>query len=122
MKKGQALILLLVFMAIAIIITSGAVIVILLNSSGATKFEQSLEAYTLAEGGAENALIRLLRDPMYTGETLTSSTGQITIVVSGVNPKTVTSTAVVGNFVREISVGAQDTNGVLMVTSWTEIF
>lgn len=122
MKKGQALILLLVFMALAIILTSGAVVVILLNSQGASKFEQSLIAYNLAEGGAENAIIRLLRDPGYTGETLTSATGQTTIVVTGVNPKTITSTAVAGNFLRKIAVVALDTSGILTVTSWTEVF
>ncbi len=122
MKNGQALVMLLVFMVVAITITSAAVVIILLNSQGATKLERSLVAYQLAEGAAENALIKLLRDPSYTGETLTTSDGQATIVVSGVNPKVIVSSATVGEILRKIQVTASDSNGVLTVTNWVEVF
>lgn len=123
MKKGQALVMLLVFMVVAITITSAAVVIVVLNSQTASRAEQSLAAYQLAEGAVENALIRLLRDPAYTGETLTIPQGGTTIVtVTGTNPKTIVSSAAVGDFLRRIRVVANDNAGVLVVTAWTEQF
>lgn len=123
MKSAQALVMLLVFMAVAITITSAAVVIVAINSQTATSAEQSFAAYQMAEGGAENALIRLLRDPAYTGETLTSPQGGTTIItVTGTNPKTIVATAAVGNFLRKIQVTATDDAGVLTVTGWAEQF
>ena len=68
-KSGQALVTLLVFMIIAVTITSSAVMIIILNSKGSYRFQDGLVAYQIAESGAENAILRLLRNPDYTGET-----------------------------------------------------
>ena len=122
MKRGQTLIFLLIFMAISVTITSAAVIVIILNSHASSKFAQGLEAYDIAESGAENALMRLLRDTSYTGETLTIGTGTATITLTGSNPYTITSQGTAGNFIRQVQVIATFTSGVMGVTSWKEIF
>lgn len=123
MKPAFTLVLLLVFMAIALTLTSAAIVIILVNSAAASKYEQSQMAYSLAAGGAQNALIRLLRDPAYAGETLTiPPLGTTIILVTGTNPKTIASTARVGNFKRQIQVTANDADGKLTVTNWTEQF
>ncbi len=67
MKRGQALVILLVFMAIAVTVTTAAVVMMVVGSTAASKYERSQAAYATAESGAENALLRLLRDPNYTG-------------------------------------------------------
>ena len=120
--RGQALITLLFFMAVAITITSAATIVIVVNSLSVTKFEQSMSAYYVAESGAENAMLRLLRNPIYTGETLPVGLGSAFIQVTGSDPKTITSEGTVGNFKRKIQVVAGYASGILTATSWKEVF
>ena len=122
MKRGQSLVILLVFIAIAITVTSAAVVMMIVGSTAASKYEQGQTAYATAESGAENALLRLLRDPNYAGETLTIGSDTATITVTGTNPKTVTSTGVSGGFTRQVQVVAGYTNGILTVTSWSEVF
>lgn len=122
MRNGQALVMLLIFITMAITVTTAGVILTINNSQASSGFEQSAIARDIAESGAENALIRMLRDPSYAGETLTMGTGTATITVTGSDPKTVNSVGRLGNFMRTIQVTAQYLNGVLTVTAWREIF
>lgn len=121
-RPGQTLVLLLIFMAVAITMTAAAVVVTIANSQGASEYEQGVTAYQVAEGGMENALLRLLRDPAYAGETLTVGSGTATIVVTGSGPFIVTSTGTAGDFVRKIQVTAGYTNNILTVNSWNEVY
>jgi len=121
-QKGSSLVVLLVFAAITITITSAAATVTIVNSTTSSRVEIGQLAYNIAEGGIENALIRLLRDPGYTGETLTVGDGTATITVTGTLPTlTVDSIGTVGDFTRRIQATAQFTGGVMSVTNWTEI-
>jgi hypothetical protein len=123
LQRGQALITLLFFMIIAITITSAAVVILLTNSVSAQKLEQGTVSYYTAESGAENALLRLLRDPNYTGETLTidGTTVVATVTKSG-SVYTITSSATFGNFKRTIQVVATYVGNILTATSWKEEF
>src|SRR3990167_9830205 len=103
-SRGQTIILLLAFVIIAIIVTSAAVISISVNIKASDKVYQGTTVYDLAESGAENAIIKLLRDNNYSGETLNLSQGTLQITVTGGNPKLIRSTAGSGNFVRTIEV------------------
>lgn len=118
--KGQALITLLFFIVIASTVTAASVVIIMTDSSAATKMQEGTRAYYVAESGVENALLRLLRDPSYTGETLPVSDGSVTITVSGTGPYTILAVGTVGNFQRTIQVNASYTNNILSVTSWQE--
>lgn len=122
MKPGQALVTLLVFIAVAVIITSAATALIIINSQTSLSLNLGQEAYQVAESGIENALLRLLRDPAYAGETLTVGQGTATIIVTGANPYTLTSTGIMGNFSRRLQTTAQFSSGILSVTSWQETF
>ena len=125
MKSGQTLVFLLVFMAMAITVTTAAVLVIISNSQAASKLEQSLSAYAVAESGAEEALLSLLRKTTYasTGsEALTVGEGVATITVAGTNPKTILSQGVYNNFFRQVQVTAGYSGGILSVTSWQEVY
>ena len=122
MKSGQTLVLLLVFMTIAITVTTAAVVMIIVSSRSASALEQSQAAYSVAESGAENALLRILRDPSYAGETLTIGTGTATISATGADTKTILSVGSVGDFLRQVQVTASYIGGILTVTSWQEIF
>lgn len=120
-NKGQALITLLIFVIISVIITSAAVIIIAINTRGAFELEQGTLVYYIAESGAENALLRLLRNPSYTGEVLTVGDGTATILVTVTDPKTITVTGTVGNFSRKVQVVAGYTDNILTVNSWKEV-
>ncbi|MBI4226099.1 hypothetical protein HY612_03210 [Candidatus Roizmanbacteria bacterium] len=120
-KKGQTLLMLLVFMIIAITVTSAATTLILVNSSNTQKMEGGTVAYHLAESGVENALLRLLRNPNYTGETLNINEGTATITVTGSNPYTITSIGRNGNFSRTLQV-VVNYNGNMTISSWREVF
>jgi type II secretory pathway pseudopilin PulG len=120
-QSGQTLITLLFFMVISLVIIGTAVIVLMLNSQGTTKLEEGIEALAAAEGGAENAVLRLLRNPNYTGEILPIGGGTATITVTGTDPKTITSTAQIGNHIKRVQVVVGYTNNILTVSSWREV-
>lgn len=120
--KGQALISLLFFTIVTVTIASAAVVINLVNALGTSTFQQGELAFYTAETGAENALLRLLRDPNYSGETLTVAEGSATVIVSGTGEKTIVSKGRVGNFQRTIQVNVQLANNTLSVLSWKEIF
>lgn len=124
MKQGQTLIILLVFMIIAITVTSSSVALTIANSRSSDDFSQSLIAHQIAESAMENALIRLLRNPNYVGESLDIGGGIADITVTGTTTKTITTTAKLPKlspkFIRKIQVIATD-NGSLTINTWKEI-
>ncbi len=120
-KKGQALLMLLVFSIIGITVTSAATVLVLTNSANAQKVEGGTVAHQIAESGMENALLRLLRNPFYTGETLSVDGGTAVITVTGSNPYTITSVGSKNDFSRTIQV-VLNYNGTMTITSWKEIF
>ncbi|MBA3723845.1 MAG: hypothetical protein H0W89_03035 [Candidatus Levybacteria bacterium] len=122
-QKGQALITLLFFMIIGITITSAAVVMILVNSLSGAKLQQGEIAYHIAKSGAENGVLRLLRNPSYTGEDdLGIGGGLVDITVSGSGPYTITSTGTTGNFTRKVETTVTYVNNLLTVTSQKEIY
>ena len=108
-------------MIIAVSVISTAVILLIINSSSTSKTGQGIKAYYVAEAGAENGILRLLRNPNYTGETLPVGEGTATITVTGTDPKTIISTGVVGSFTKKIQVVVGYTNNILAVSSWREV-
>lgn len=121
MKKGQALLMLLVFMIIAITVTTAAAAMVFVNTANTQKMEGGNTALQIAESGMENALLRLLRNPNYTGETLVIGNGTAAITVSGSNPYTITSRGESGNFTRTLQV-IVNYNGNMTINSWREIY
>jgi len=119
-REGQTLVSLMIFMVTAIIIITAAVAVIIINSKATSKFYQGIVSYDIAETGIENAIIRLLRDPNYSGETLVLEDKTVEIQVSGASPYTIISTGTNGNFKRTIQATASYNNNVLNISSWEE--
>ncbi|KKQ29728.1 MAG: hypothetical protein US48_C0039G0007 [Candidatus Levybacteria bacterium GW2011_GWA2_37_36] len=120
-QGGQALITLLFFVLISLTITSGAIIIIIANSISAGKLEEGNLAYYAAESGVENALLRLLRDPNYLGETLAIGNATAIITVTGANPKTVVSVGQNGDFKRTVQAQATYNNGYYTFSNWNEL-
>jgi hypothetical protein len=121
-QSGQALLTLLIFVVIGMAVISIAVTISVLSTQTSFRYVQSNEAWNVAEGGMENALIRMLRNPDYPGETLTVGLGTATITVAGPNPKTITSTGRVGHSSRVVEVVVDDESGVMNIISWREVY
>lgn len=123
LKGGFALVTLIFFMLIVTIVMSAAVAVLVINSETSGKVQLSTVAATIAESGAENAVLRLLRDPQYLGEaSLPVGPGNATIVVpAGPFPKIITSTGIYNNFRRTTSATVNyDVNNRLVISNWGE--
>lgn len=121
-NRGQALVLLLIFVGISIIITTSASVIMAMNALTSTAFQVGVQTQGIAETGAENALLRLLRDPNYAGETLTIGSDHATVVVSGVGTKTITSTGVSGSYSRIVTVTAIINSSGVTIQSWKQTF
>lgn len=119
--SGQALVTLLFFIIIGMTIIAAAVVFVYENSQAASITEQGIYAYYAAEAGAQEALIRLLRDPNYTGtpigQTLAVGSGNTTITVSN---GLITSTGSFQNAKRKIQVQTVYNNSILTISSWKE--
>ena len=120
-QSGSALITLIVFSVIGMIVVTGAVAVTLETSRGTSREAIAIEVLSAAEAGADNAILRLLRNPNYSGETLTMGTGTVTITVTGNSTKTITSTALDNGHQRTIQVVGSFANDVFTVSSRQEI-
>lgn len=120
-QKGQTLIVLLTYMIIAIVVTTASIALVINSSKGTDKVYQGANSLDIAESGAETAMIKLLRDPNYMGETLTVGSGQAVITITGTNPKTILSKGTLNNFTRTIQVIVDTSNNTLTATSWKEI-
>lgn len=119
--EGQALVSLLVFMIVAITVTSAAVAVILVTSVQSTKFELAELVHNLADSGIENAFIQLLRNPAYAGETMTTIEDTVQISVTGTNPLTITSQAQSGTFEKTAIAVVDLSDNQLTLLSWDEV-
>lgn len=120
-QTGSMLIALMIFVVVSITIVTAAVLLVVDNTVTSTNQQVGTSAAAIAESGTENALLRLLRNPSYTGEVLAVGAGQATITVAGTDPIVITSVGELGSYRRTIEVQAQRINGVVTVTSWKEI-
>lgn len=121
-QQGQTLVALLFFMVIAIMVATGASLIMIVDLVAGETVQEGQIAYITAESGIEDALMRLLRDPSYAGETLTINNGTAVVTVSGTGSYIITSVGHNGNFVRQLQVTATFTNNVMTVSRTTEIF
>lgn len=123
-QSGQTIIALLIFMMLAILITTTAVTITVINTQGNNTSNYGELALQAAETGAENALLQLERDPTYTGETMSiNNATTATITVSGTTTRTITSVGAVagiGTFKRTVVITATYSGYAFTVTSWIE--
>ena len=121
-KRGQALILLLIFVGISMIISTSAVLIMAVNALTNSTFQEGIQTHTLAETGAENAIVRLLRNPNYSGETLTIGSDHATVVVTGAGTKTITSTGTSGSYSQTVTVVAVINSSGVTIQSWKQTY
>ena len=120
-QKGQALVLVLVFVAIAMIVTTSAVTLTIVNTQSTSRLSLGKQALSLAQSGLDNAILRLLRDPAYNGETITIGSGSVTITVTGITTRTITSVGSLTDYQRTIRVVGSYVNNIFTITSYQEV-
>jgi hypothetical protein len=117
-QKGTALVTLMVFMVVAVLVTTGAVMLASISTQGTSDFAQSEHVALLAEAGAETATLQILRNRDYTGETINISDAEVVVTVSGTSTKTITSTARKGDFIRKVEAVGDLNNNVFTIINW----
>lgn len=122
MRNGQALITILFFMAIGITVATAAVMVTLANAGTTSSYVQGEGALSAAEAGIENAMVRLLRDRAYVGETIVFGNATAVVQVTGDAQKTIRSQGRNSNATRTAVAQISYDDSVLRVTSWREEF
>lgn len=121
-SRGQTLVIFLIYILVAVTVTTTAVAVLMSNSRSTDKVYQGSTAYDIAESGAETAILKLLRDPTYSGEVLTVDDGIATITITGSNPKIVISKGQQNNIIKSVQATVDvSSNNVLTVTSWKQL-
>ena len=121
-QQGQAMITVLYVAVIGIVLTTGALYAHVNNTISSSFGELSTLAHSAAESGVENALLRLIRDPTYTGESLVLSGNRSALVtVTGSSPLTITSNGVVGSVTQRVRAVIHYTGGILVIDSWGDI-
>jgi len=121
-QNGYVLVSLLIVVVVTMILTTALVVLIIINAYSASSLSQSSLALSTAESGVENAILRILRDPSYTGETLMIGDNSATITVSGDPDRVIVSEGQVGNFIRTVEVQATYNSGILEINSWQEVW
>lgn len=119
-NSGQTLIALLIYMLVAMTITLAAVAVAITNIKANNSFVTGNAALTNADSGVNEAIIQLIRNPSYTGGTITLNGGTATISISGTNPIVITSVGEIGNFKRTVTADATSSNNLISITKWNE--
>jgi hypothetical protein len=121
-EQGTSLLVVIVLGVVGImVVTMGLALSITATQSNAT-FIENKRALLIAESAAENALLRLLRDPSYTGETLTIDGGTATIGVTGTTNKIIDVSVTVGTTAKTLQVQTTEVNGITTVSSWNEVY
>lgn len=120
-RSGQILTSVIVFMAFGLSIIALSSVLTIVNIQNTAKNSMSAQALSYAEMGAEDALLRLIRDPDYPGGTLFIDSATIAVNVSrDTTNKTVTSTATYRGFTRKVVVQVSLANNKLTLISWKQ--
>lgn len=123
-QQGQTLIVLLVFIMVATIVISAATVLSIIQARSVGRFTSSEIAYTVAESGIEEAILRLIRNPNYTtSESILNVGGNnatFTITSNG-SSKVIKSRGEVGSVQRIIQVDLTLNNGQIILNSWKEV-
>lgn len=119
-NSGQALTTLIVIVSFAMTVIATVSAVMDSNMFNTSALAESRAALMVAESGMENALIRILRNPSYSGETLPVGGGSATINLSGSGPIIITSQGRLGNHLRTVEVSVGYSGGMMTVTNWHE--
>jgi len=125
MKKnnsgGFALVILMFLMVLAVTVITAAVSLMILGSSSSTLLISGDSAKSIADSCIENAIIRIIRNPAYSGESLDMNEGSCQISVTGSTNKTVAAEANYGDKKKKVEVNLNLNNNIVSLISWKDV-
>lgn len=119
-EKGSALVTLLVFSTIALVIVTTGVLITINSTADNVGYYTQSQMYAMLEGGAENAIMQIIRNHNYTGESLSIGGGTVTISVTGTSTKTIQVVATENNHIRRIELTGDLVNNTFNITNRVE--
>ncbi len=124
-EAGQALIILIVAIAVALLVLTSAVLRSIDQAKLSARNKLGQKVYYAAEAGVEYGLIKIMRNPSSCSDpdalTLDSATVNITYNIAGSNCQII-SKATQGSLIKKIEVFASyDSGWVFNYSSWSEI-
>lgn len=119
--NGFSLIAVLVVCMFSIFVITTAVALILSASQSVTDKVASESAVSLAESAAEDAILKLLRNPQYTGGMFALAGGQAVVSITNQPDSPVVAViATNAGIRRELTIHLQRIDGSLEIQSWKE--
>ena len=122
-QKGQVLVSILIIIAVAVLATGTAVVASSLSKTTGVATTSDKLLYAV-ESGADEALIKLLRNPTtYSSESISinGTLVQITISRPSATNIVILSSASQDNLIRKVEVSSEFVNNILTITSWREV-
>lgn len=121
-SSGQAVMTLLFTVVIGMLIATGAIMTLVNSYKSISNRELAALAYTSAESGIENGILRLMRDPSYTGDTIVFDSNRTSVVTVVQAPDyVILSVGTAGTVTRKIQVQAHMVNLTFIIDSWKEV-
>ena len=113
------MVLLLIVMMVTIAVVSLSVALVTETVLANLRQERGELAQTIAESGAEEAVLRVLRDPTTQGSfALTVGEGSATVEIVGTTIKTIYSKGSVSGYERQVEVEVAIVEGQVEITKW----
>lgn len=124
-KTGQAMISILLVLALALIFITTTAVIYTRETDLSFNSRKSNEIYYNAEAALDNAILRLIRNPDYLGETLTLDDGNAIITVGagpGPDQKTINVKSISNSqkFIRNLTAVVNTAGRVISLVSWRE--
>lgn len=119
--RGQALIPLLIVIIIILSLGVAAIELAISNIIVSRYFQEETSGYYTVEAVLENALLRTLRNPNYSGEDLQINDTSCTIEISGESPRVVTARCESGRWIRKLEAEVYFSEGIMEVENISEV-
>lgn len=119
-QKGQAMFVVIGLLSLGLVLMTTNIMVGIIEHDLTLALQQSDQGRALAEAGAEEAVLRLLRNPDYEGGSFVIDEKNVNINVEGDNPKVITSQINYLGAEKELRVKVDTTSGETDTVSWQE--
>lgn len=119
-QPGNILVVVLVLMVVGITIVSMSLALVITTSQSMGGAMESDRMRAAVEGGIENAILKLLRNPSYAGESMVIDGVAVVVTVTQGAQTTIIATATSGEYKQRYRVLLERISGVLTVVSWQQ--
>lgn len=121
-KSGQVLTSVVVFVAFGLSVIALSAVLMVINMQNTLKYTESGNCLNHAEAGVEEAVLRLLRDPTYSGGTMLLEGVTTTVTVSGTDTdKSILAVATYNGFAKKVLATVSLAGDKVSLLSWKEV-